>query len=346
MTVPGIEVVTLADGAQRPEAIAARLRSFFTAAKSTLDIAIYDLKLGPALAPAVRSALAAASERGVAVRLVYNQAMRAPLKGPPPPNSDPSVVAGLAIAVASVPGEPDLMHHKYVVRDRSDVWTGSTNWTDDSWSREENVIVTVSDPNIAAAYTEDFEQLWHSREVERTGRVRASPVRLGGAEVGAWFAPGRARQLVHRIAGAIGRAQRRVRVASPVITSGPILGTLAEVAEEESVDLGIVVDGTQIHEVLRQWAGRKVWKSGLLERLVHDPRTSAKRSTPWRPDSVHDFMHAKVVVADDVVFMGSYNLSRSGETNAEDVLEIDDAATAEALAAFIDPLRARYPRFV
>ena len=53
-------------------------------------------------------------------------------------------------------------------------------------------------------------------------------------------------------------------------------------------------------------------------------------------------MHAKVTVADDTVFLGSFNLSRSGEENAENVLEIADAALADRLAAFVDELRARY----
>ena len=57
-------------------------------------------------------------------------------------------------------------------------------------------------------------------------------------------------------------------------------------------------------------------------------------------------MHAKITVVDDVVFTGSYNLSRSGEQNAENVLEIEDAAVAERLAGFVDEVRARYPRFV
>jgi phosphatidylserine/phosphatidylglycerophosphate/cardiolipin synthase-like enzyme len=55
-------------------------------------------------------------------------------------------------------------------------------------------------------------------------------------------------------------------------------------------------------------------------------------------------MHAKVVVADDVAFVGSFNFSRSGERNAENVLEIRDAATADTLAAYVDDVRARYPR--
>ena len=55
-------------------------------------------------------------------------------------------------------------------------------------------------------------------------------------------------------------------------------------------------------------------------------------------------MHAKVVVADDVAFVGSFNFSRSGERNAENVLEIHDAAIADRLATFIDEVRARYPR--
>ena len=54
-------------------------------------------------------------------------------------------------------------------------------------------------------------------------------------------------------------------------------------------------------------------------------------------------MHAKVTVADDVVFVGSFNLSHSGEQNAENVLEIHDPALAERLASFMDSVRARYP---
>jgi phosphatidylserine/phosphatidylglycerophosphate/cardiolipin synthase-like enzyme len=50
-----------------------------------------------------------------------------------------------------------------------------------------------------------------------------------------------------------------------------------------------------------------------------------------------------VTVADDTVFCGSFNLSRSGEENAENVLEIRDPALADRLAAFVDEVRARYP---
>jgi phosphatidylserine/phosphatidylglycerophosphate/cardiolipin synthase-like enzyme len=72
---------------------------------------------------------------------------------------------------------------------------------------------------------------------------------------------------------------------------------------------------------------------------------TGKPSTPWEPEgSLHDFMHAKVTVADDTVFVGSFNLSRSGEKNAENVLEIEDAELAEQLAAFVDGVRVKYPR--
>lgn len=54
-------------------------------------------------------------------------------------------------------------------------------------------------------------------------------------------------------------------------------------------------------------------------------------------------MHAKVTVADDVVFAGSFNLSRSGEENAENVLEVRGAELAARLTAFVAALRARYP---
>jgi hypothetical protein len=43
------------------------------------------------------------------------------------------------------------------------------------------------------------------------------------------------------------------------------------------------------------------------------------------------------------VFIGSFNLSRSGEENAENVLEICEPGLAERMAAFVDTVRARYP---
>ena len=48
-------------------------------------------------------------------------------------------------------------------------------------------------------------------------------------------------------------------------------------------------------------------------------------------------------VCDDTTFVGSFNLSHSGEMNAENVLEFSDAGLAEQLAGFVDSVRARYP---
>ncbi|TMJ93075.1 MAG: phosphatidylserine/phosphatidylglycerophosphate/cardiolipin synthase family protein, partial [Actinobacteria bacterium] len=70
---------------------------------------------------------------------------------------------------------------------------------------------------------------------------------------------------------------------------------------------------------------------------------TGKRSTPYAPGAVQDYMHAKVTVCDDTLFVGSFNLSHSGEQNAENVLEIRDAALADRMAAYVDEIRARYP---
>jgi phosphatidylserine/phosphatidylglycerophosphate/cardiolipin synthase-like enzyme len=130
-----------------------------------------------------------------------------------------------------------------------------------------------------------------------------------------------------------------------VISSGPILGTLAQVASDGKVDLAGVVDQTQVRQVLRQWHenGNVGWKEPLLRTSLTRAPFAGKRSTPYAPGSVHDYMHAKVTVADDTVFVGSFNLSHSGEQNAENVLEITHPALADELAAYVDDVRSRYP---
>jgi phosphatidylserine/phosphatidylglycerophosphate/cardiolipin synthase-like enzyme len=158
--VPVIEVHTLTDGGQTAVDIARMIAAFLDGAKQTLELALYDIRLHDETADIVRGALVGAHERGVNVRLVYNVDEvdeRPPV--PPPPKTEPSLIESLPFDTAPVPGWPDLMHHKYVVRDRDAVWAGSTNWTDDSWTREENVIVIVPSTGVAIRFQDDFAQL-------------------------------------------------------------------------------------------------------------------------------------------------------------------------------------------
>jgi phosphatidylserine/phosphatidylglycerophosphate/cardiolipin synthase-like enzyme len=279
------------------------------------------------------------------VRLAFNVDYANPIPVPPPPRAEPSLVDSLDVPTKPIPGVPDLMHHKYVVRDGETVFTGSTNWTDDSWSREENVIVVVHSDRLAQAYTNDFEQLWSTGNVAESGFVDPNPIRVEGKRVRAWFSPGHGEAMATRIAHRIKRAKSRIRVSSPVITSGPVLGALAETISDGKVDVAGVVDATQMKGVYHQWAlnGNASWKMPLLTRVLDQAPFSGKESTPYGQGDVHDFMHAKVTVTDDYVFVGSFNLSHSGEMNAENVLEIEDADLAERLARFVDEIRGRYP---
>jgi phosphatidylserine/phosphatidylglycerophosphate/cardiolipin synthase-like enzyme len=281
----------------------------------------------------------------VKVRLVYNVDTGRPAALHPPPITRPEILEELPIETRAISGIPDLMHHKYVVRDAAAIWTGSPNWTVDSWTRQENVLAIVESEKIGAAYRENFEELWEGRNVERSGFGEPELSGVGGARVRPWFTPGHGEELSQAIATTIGRARSRVRVASPVITSAPILGTLAEMAGRE-VDVAGVVDAPQTRTVFGQWAEneRSSYKIPLLAAVLTDLDFTGKPSIPWREnsDDPHNFMHAKVTIADDVVFLGSFNLSRSGEQNAENVLEVHDSALADRMAAFVDEIRALY----
>ena len=233
-------VRTLVEGGQSAEDVAGDLVAWLGGARRSLDLALYDVRLPGPVGDAVAGSIRAARDRGVQVRIAFNQDERSeeprPFE-PPPPRTEPTLLEQLGVPLAPIPGWRDLMHHKYVVRDGAAVWTGSTNWTLDSWEREENVLVAVESPELAAAYARNFEELWERRQIGNSGNFDAP-----AAHPRPWFCPGRGPELSHRIAKRIGAARRRVRIASPVLTAGPILGTLNEVLSEGRVDVAGVCD--------------------------------------------------------------------------------------------------------
>jgi phosphatidylserine/phosphatidylglycerophosphate/cardiolipin synthase-like enzyme len=99
-----------------------------------------------------------------------------------------------------------------------------------------------------------------------------------------------------------------------------------------------------MEEALAQWRQMplKTWKIGAFTSLVSGAHLSSKRSTPFAQGSVHDYLHVKLVVSDDSIFTGSYNLSHNGEMNAENLTRIDCGPLADLCAGWIRGVAARY----
>lgn len=342
-----LQITFLTDGGQQAAEVASQLGSFLDTAQRSLDICIYDANLPGPPGETVSSALQSAVRRGVDLRIAYfatgapsGDDMTATFVGP---------FGDRARPIHAVRG---LMHDKYVIRDaetqNAAVWTGSLNWTTDSWTRQENVVVLLPSPEMATHYRRDFEEMWNTGAIEGTGAGAGGSATLsyGGRQVQGtvWFSPSSGAVMSHAVARAISIASRRIVIASPVITDGPILGALLDVLHDGRVPVRGVYDRTQMEEAVSQWRTLplKTWKIGAFQTLQSRAQFSSKQSTPYGPGTVHDFLHVKLVVVDDTVFTGSYNLSHNGEMNAENLNQLDCAALADLCVGWIDTVAARY----
>jgi len=345
-----IDLAFLTPGGQGVAEVDERLSAFLDTAEHEVAVAIYDFHQDAERGGGrVARALQELAARGVRVRICdHDERTVERERMYPPPAAPPEYVDSLGLDVRPVTDPFGLMHHKYAVVDGRRLWTGSLNWTDDAFTLQENCVVRLDSPEIAAAYMANFEELWAARHVAGTGRERAGWVRLtmdgDRVRVRPIFCPGRGPELAAAIAGAVRRARRRVGVCSPVLTSGPILGALADVVTAGRVPVTCVVDRTQMEGALEQWSRRPngTWKTAAYRFIERAVPVSGRDSVPWGPGRPHDYMHAKIVVADDTAFVGSYNHSRSGEENAENVLAVEGRAAADRLAAFIGETAARY----
>lgn len=361
---PTLSWIGLRENGQPIQTVATALIGFIAGATTMLDLAIYDAFFPDepfdkdrdgkvrTLTNAILEALQDAEDRGVRVRAVYNDD-----DGPGPypevthrgrPRSFLSKL-GQAVPARGIDGRNDLMHHKYMVRDAEDastaaVWTGSSNWTADSFTTMENLVVTLTGRAIAQSYRANFEQLWSTGLVDDSGDFETKPVagEYGGEPFAAttMFSPGRGAEMSQLIATRIGVARTRIRVCSPVVTSAPILGTLAEVVRLGRVDTQVTVDAPQMSQVEKQWNKdqRSAWKLPILQELRGSGCFAAKNSERYGTAEHNNFMHAKLVVTDDWVITGSFNCSRSGERNAENVLVIRNRVFADECAAYAEAI--------
>jgi phosphatidylserine/phosphatidylglycerophosphate/cardiolipin synthase-like enzyme len=343
-------------------AVANRIARFIGEAEATLDIAIYDFRLHSEPASTIAEALNRRAKAGVTIRIAFDAATnpgphltpaQVPVfveadKKPPGTESFVSSLANVA-TLKAITGYRALMHNKYMVRDalspRAAVFTGSANYTNDSWGLQENNLLFVQSQFLAAHYAQDFSDLWSRGRIrEAPGNGDVEKVSIGNANVAIGFTPADSPAVLKEIVGAIAGARTTLRVASVVLSSGPILAALSE-AIDRGIALEGIYDGPQMDQVERQWRAAHVGadKVNTWEKVAK--RLARKDSIPFdshKPAQPHNFMHNKLVLADDRVITGSFNLSNHAMGNAENVLVIKDHVLAQQYAAYLTALIDKY----
>jgi phosphatidylserine/phosphatidylglycerophosphate/cardiolipin synthase-like enzyme len=275
----------------------AALAQAIDAARYSVDVAVYHFNLW-----SVRDALLRAQQRGVTVRFVTE-------------SDDILEPEVQELQAAGIPVLGDrretLMHHKFVVIDRIEVWTGSMNLTVGSAYRDDNNLLRIFSSEVAEDYTREFEEMFLE---DRFGALSLADtpfphVMVDGSLVEVYFSPddGIAYRLVELIRG----AQESIDFLAYSFTLDALSAALLERA----------LDGVTVRGVLEY---------SQADNAGSDFTVLRQAGLDVRRDANQGNMHHKVIVIDgSIVVTGSYNFSRSAEeSNDENVVVVHDAALA------------------
>ena len=260
------------------------------AARLSIDVAAYSISLN-----SVRNALIRAHDRGVTVRVVMESENM--------DRSDPQrmVEAGITIIGDNRDG---LMHNKFVVIDRSEIWTGSMNFTDSGTYDDNNNMFRIRSSKMAENYIKEFEEMFND-DLFGPDIAAQTPhpfLTIEGTDVGTYYSPddGVLSTLLPILQG----AEESIHFLTFSFTSNE-LGDAVRAKEEE----GIIVRGVMDEEQINSNQGTEF-----------DPLRQA--GVDVLIDGIDGQMHHKVFIIDEkIVVLGSYNFSQNAETrNDENVL--------------------------
>jgi phosphatidylserine/phosphatidylglycerophosphate/cardiolipin synthase-like enzyme len=285
-----------------------QLASAIDGARLSVDMAIYDLNLW-----SIRDALIRVQRRGVMVRMVTES-----------DNLDQQEVQELKQAGIEVLGDrrEGLMHDKFVVIDRLEVWTGSMNFTTGGGYLDNNNLLQIHSTKLAEDYTCEFEQMFVEDQFG-TDKISQTPdpkVTINGSLVEVYFSPEDG--TLEHILEAVNNAKVNISFMAYSFTSDELGQALIERAAD-GVKVEGVVDENQYHSNEGSEYDR-LKSAGIDVRLDGNPH----------------LMHHKVLIIDgQIVITGSYNFSNNAEhNNDENTLIIHNHDLASQYLAQFDQI--------
>jgi phosphatidylserine/phosphatidylglycerophosphate/cardiolipin synthase-like enzyme len=276
------------------------LAASLATAQRSLDVAVYEFDRPP-----IAQALAAAHARGVTVRLVTD--------------TDSIDQDGIvAVEQAGIPVVEDdrsaIMHDKFAVIDGSVVWTGSMNYTTTDVYRNDNNLMQIASPRIAANYTAEFEEMFVDKQFGVTSPENTPnpQVTIDGTLVETYFES--EGDLVDRIVEVVRGAQHDIEFMAYTFTADEIGQAMIERAKA----------GVQVRGVFEQQQA-----DGCCPEVY---RAMREAGLNVRLDGNRYKLHHKVIVIDgQLVVMGSYNFTAAAEkSNDENALILHNADIAAA----------------
>jgi phosphatidylserine/phosphatidylglycerophosphate/cardiolipin synthase-like enzyme len=268
-----------------------------------VDIAMDTLDLW-----SIRDALIDADRRGVRVRAVVES-----------DNLDEPEVQDLVQVGIEVLGDrrEGMMHNKFAILDRQEVWTGSMNFTLNGAYRSDNNLIRIRSARLAEDYLVEFEEMFVDDQFG-PGSPADTPyakLQIESTPAEVYFSPDDGTQ--QRLYELISEAKQSVSFLAYSFTSDALVEAILERAAA-GVTIAGVLDESQ---ALGNQGGeyQRMLESGLDVRLDGNPVT----------------MHHKVLIIDDrIVVTGSYNFSQNAETrNDENTLILYSPEIAELYMA-------------
>ena len=288
---------------------------YLDGAKSAIDVAIYDFNRD-----SVRDALVAAHERGVTVRVVTDDETRF--------FNDSHVPYYLSLEQAGITVKDDerensIMHNKYFVVDDQLVWTGSTNISDNGFSRNHNNSIVLTGTQVADVYLRDFDQMWAGDfSVAKTATPEQRMNRSGEA-VEVYFSP--KDDAMAKIIQEVERARTSIDFAIFFLTDDALRDALIAAHKR-----GVVVRG--------------LWDRLGAESPFSGDEALCASGIPIRTEDTIGKMHNKMMVIDASgerprVITGSMNWTGSGDrSNDENTVILRNAEAAGRYVAEFDEM--------
>ena len=269
------------------------------AARLSVDVAAYSLSLN-----SVRNALLRAHDRGATVRVVMESENM--------DRSDPQILIEEGVPVIG-DNRDGLMHDKFVIIDRAEVWLGSMNFTDGGAYDDNNNLIRIHSTKIAENYIKEFEEMFVDDKFgeEVVPETPNPTITIDGTRIDNYFSPD-----------------------DGVLTA---LVPVLQGAQESIYFLAYSFTSNQLGDIVRQKAEADVTVAGVMD----DEQVRSNQGTEYDPfrqadldvriDGIDGLMHHKVFIVDEqIVVLGSYNFSQNAEErNDETLMIIYDPLIAE-----------------